>query len=68
MFQILCETKYFASSLKRFCDIIIDDNPEFLDQIADEGCRKILIDAPYNENCTKYERFYSLYDFVKTLA
>lgn len=48
--------------------IIIDDNPEFLDQITDEGCRKILIDAPYNENCTKYERFYSLYDFVKTLA
>lgn len=49
-------------------DIMIDDNPEFLGQITCDECRKILIDAPYNKKCTKYERFNSLHDFVKTLA
>lgn len=46
-------------------DIIVDDNPEFLDKCSKE--RKILIDAPYNRNCNYYERFNSLYEFVKTL-
>lgn len=47
-------------------DIIIDDNIDFLN-ICDEKERKILIKAPYNSNEKKYEKFDTLFDFVKTL-
>lgn len=47
-------------------DIIVDDNPEFLDKCSYKE-RKILIDAPYNRTYNCYERFNSLYEFVKTL-
>ena len=44
-------------------DIIIDDNPEFLDMCNDDE-EKILIDAPYNKNNNKYKRVNSLYDYA----
>ena len=48
-------------------DIIVDDNPEFLN-ICDDNEEKILIDAPYNKNENKYKRFnllsYHLYQLV----
>lgn len=47
-------------------DIIVDDNPEFLDKCSYKE-RKILIDAPYNRSYNCYERFNSLYEFVKAL-
>jgi 5'(3')-deoxyribonucleotidase len=46
-------------------DIVIDDNPEFL-EICDES-EKILIDAPYNRDENRFKRFSSLYDYVLTL-
>ena len=46
-------------------DIIVDDNIEFLDICKNE--RKILIDAPYNRDNNKYEKFKNLFEFVKTL-
>ena len=44
-------------------DIIVDDNPEFLD-MCDDNEEKILIDAPYNKNIDKYQRFNSLYEYA----
>ena len=44
-------------------DIIIDDNPEFLDMCNDDE-EKILIDAPYNKNNNKYKRVNLLYDYA----
>ena len=40
-------------------DYIIDDNPEFLNDER-EKAKKIIIDAPYNRQETKYHRFYNL--------
>ena len=46
-------------------DIIIDDNPEFLDK-EDNGIYKVCISAPYNEDFTGYDvRVDSLTDFVE---
>lgn len=50
-------------------DIIIDDNPDFLDMCNDDE-EKILINAPYNKNNNKYKRVNLLYDYacyLKTL-
>jgi 5'(3')-deoxyribonucleotidase len=47
-------------------DIIVDDNPEFLD-MCDDNEKKILIDAPYNKNIDKYQRFNSLYEYARFL-
>lgn len=47
-------------------DIIVDDNPEFLDMCSD-GEETILIDAPYNRDNIVFKRFDSLYDFVLSL-
>jgi 5'(3')-deoxyribonucleotidase len=47
-------------------DIIVDDNPEFLD-MCDDNEEKILIDAPYNKNIDKYQRFNSLYEYARYL-
>ncbi len=44
-------------------NIIVDDNPEFLD-MCDDNEEKILIDAPYNKNIDKYQRFNSLYEYA----
>lgn len=46
-------------------DIIVDDNTFNLNMC--EGERKICINAPYNKDIEGYERYDSLYDFVKTL-
>jgi 5'(3')-deoxyribonucleotidase len=42
-------------------DLIVDDNPEFLDK--DNSDKKICIEAPYNKDYT-CEKFDSLYSFV----
>ena len=47
-------------------DIIVDDNPEFLD-MCDDSEEKILIDAPYNKDVDKYQRFNTLYEYVRHL-
>ena len=47
-------------------DIIVDDNPEFLN-ICNDNEEKILIDAPYNKNENRYKRFNSLYDYVLSI-
>lgn len=48
-------------------DIIVDDNPEFLEQVTD-NCQPVLIDMPYNKNCHNFVRYNSFIDFVNSLV
>ena len=48
-------------------DIIVDDNPEILEQVTD-NCQPVLIDMPYNKNCHNFVRYNSFIDFVNSLV
>ena len=55
------------------CDVIIDDNPEFISKESEEGTTKILIDCPYNSEypnngIKRYDNIYSyVYNFLKRI-
>lgn len=47
-------------------DIIVDDNIDNLEMCHE--CEKILIDAPYNKNTSKYIRYNNLFAYVSELC